>query len=132
MNHSLGPQRKRERERRDGAAGRGGGGCSKGNGVDFSGPSTEAGGRSRGAQGSPDRLQWRDGRSVRCRPPRPPPSCPWADRVGLQISLMKPLASSPRARLEVLQKMSDVCRASLNPAGSSSRVAGAVVPNLWS
>lgn len=38
--------------------------------------------------------------------PRPPPVCPQAARVGLQISLMKPLASSPQAGLEMLQKMS--------------------------
>lgn len=108
MNHSLGPQRKgargeRERAwRRDRAAGRGGGGCSKGNAVDFSGPSTEAGGWSRGAQGSA-RLSTGDGRSVWYR--RPPPACPQADRVGLQISLMKPLASSPQAGKGMLQKM---------------------------
>lgn len=38
--------------------------------------------------------------------PGPPPACPQADRVGLQISLMKPLASSPQAGLQELQKMS--------------------------
>lgn len=38
--------------------------------------------------------------------PHPPPECPQADRVGLQISLMKPLASSPQAGMEMLQKMS--------------------------
>ncbi|CAB1431487.1 unnamed protein product [Pleuronectes platessa] len=52
--------------------------------------------------GEPACLQRRDGSWVRYRPQA---ACPQADRVGLQISLMKPLASSPQAGLEVLQKM---------------------------
>lgn len=48
--------------------------------------------------------------------PRPPPACPQADRVGLQISLMKPLASSPQAGLEMLQKMLDFYQVWLSPS----------------